>query len=208
MKNFGQKNKNIFATIALFAILSLSLLFIDLPLATWIGNYLKVNFPLARSSNIPDTLFIIVVILTILSWMGNFYLTRLKIFDQRTYACRITGTILPISYGLKVILKWLFGRTDTRTWLSDPSQYGFHLFAGTEGSQGFPSGHMLVFSPLFMVLWQLYPRYRLYCVALWILLGTSLVLTEYHFLSDVLAGAYVGVFLYFWVSARVNKFNR
>ena len=122
----------ILATVTPLTFLILSIFFFDIPLATWIDSYWMVRFPVIGKPDIPDILLITVVILTILSWTGYLYLSRLNIYDQRTFACRVMGTILPISYGVKIILKWVFGRTDVRTWLADPSLHGFHWFAGTE----------------------------------------------------------------------------
>jgi membrane-associated phospholipid phosphatase len=183
----------------------LSIQLVDLPLATWIAEYVGTYLPYVRTANIQDQLLIIVVTLTSLSWMVYFYFAYQNIFDRRTFFCRISGTVLPISFGLKTILKWMFGRTETHTWLSDNSQYSFHWFAGTKGFQGFPSGHMLVFTPVFLALWHFYPRYRLYFGALWLCLGAALITTEYHFLSDVLAGVYIGMLVYLAVNRMIGN---
>lgn len=198
---FNERAKEIFFSApAALILIVLCMRLLDLPLAAWIAGYLGSYAPHVKTSNIPDLLLVFVVILTSLSWMGYFYLVRRNIHDQRTLFCYVTGTVLPLSFGMKIVLKWLFGRTETRTWLSDPSLYGFHWFAGTEGFQGFPSGHMLVFTPLLLALWHFYPRYRLYYGIVWFCLGAALITTEYHFLSDVLAGAYIGAVVYLSVS--------
>lgn len=202
---FNERVKEIFSNaLPALILIILCIWLLDLPLAAWIAEYLKTYAPYVKTSNIPDQLLIIVVILTSLSWMVYFYLVRRNIHDQRTLFCRVTGTVLPLSFGMKTVLKWLFGRTETRTWLSDPSLYGFHWFAGTEGFQGFPSGHMLIFTPLFLALWHFYPRYRLYYGVVWFGLGAALITTEYHFLSDVLAGAYIGAVVYQTASRTVG----
>lgn len=202
---FNERVKEIlFSALAALILVVLSMRLLDLPLAAWIAGYLMAYAPYVKTSNIPDLLLITVVILTSLSWMVYFYLAHRNIHDQRTLFCRVTGTVLPVSFGVKTVLKWIFGRTETRTWLSDPSLYGFHWFNGTEGFQGFPSGHMLVFTPLFMALWYFYPRYRLYYGVVWFCLGGALITTEYHFLSDVLAGAYIGAAVYLAVSRAVK----
>lgn len=193
-----------FSSLAAFILIVLSMQLLDFPLAAWIAEYLGGYAPYLKTTNIPDPLLILVVILTSLSWGAYFYLVRRNIHNQRSLFFCVTGTVLPVSFGMKTILKWLFGRTETRTWLSDPTSYGFHWFAGTEGSQGFPSGHMLVLTPLFMALWYFYPRYRLYYAAVWVCLGAALLTTEYHFLSDVLAGAYIGAIVYLAVRRTVE----
>ena len=203
---FNERMKEIFSsTLAALTLIVLCLWLLDLPLAAWIAEYLTANAPYVKTSDMLGLLPIIVVILTSLSWIAYFYLVRRNIHDQRTLFCRVTGTVLPLSFGMKTVLKWLFGRTEARTWLSDPSLYGFHWFAGTEGFQGFPSGHMLVFTPLFLALWHFYPCYRPYYAVVWLCLGAALIATEYHFLGDVLAGAYIGAMVYLAVSRRLDK---
>jgi membrane-associated phospholipid phosphatase len=203
---FNNRSKEIFySTLTALILVVLTLLLLDIPLASWIAKYLMANAPYVRSSNLPDLLLITVVILTSLSWIVYFYLVRRQIHNKHKLFCRVAGTVLPLSFGIKIVLKWLFGRTETRTWLSNPSLYGFHWFAGTEGFQGFPSGHMLVLTPLFLALWHYYPRFRLYYGVIWFILGAALIMTEYHFLSDVLAGAYIGASIYLIVSARLDK---
>ena len=205
MKFNDRVKKIYFNAVAALILIVLCLWLLDLPLAAWIAEYLGANAPYVKTTDMPDLLPITAVILTSLSWMVYFYLVRRNIHDQRTLFCRVTGTVLPLSFGMKTVLKWLFGRTETRTWLLDPSLYGFHWFAGKEGFQGFPSGHMLVFTPLFLALWHFYPRYRLYYEVVWFCLGAALIATEYHFLGDVLAGAYIGAMVYLAVSRRLDK---
>jgi membrane-associated phospholipid phosphatase len=204
MKLNGPVKEIFFSAIAALISVVLGIWLLDLPLATWIAGYLMTYAPSAKTSTIPDLLLATVVILTSLSWAIYFYLAHRNIHDERKLFCRVTGTVLPLSYGVKIILKWFFGRIETRTWLSDPSLYGFHWLNGTEGFQGFPSGHMLVFTPLFLALWHYYPRFRFYYGVAWFCLGAALITTEYHFLSDVLAGAYIGAVVYLFVNRAVN----
>jgi len=191
-------------SLAAFALVVTSILLIDLPLSELIANYVKAFSPHIYSSEIPDLLTITVVILTALSWSAYFYLARQKINNHHKFFFCVTGIVLPFSDGIKITLKWIFGRTNTRTWLSNHGSYGFHWFAGTGDFQGFPSGHMLVLTPLFLALWHFYPRYRRYYEVIWLCLAVALIVTEYHFLSDVLAGIYTGVAIYLFVSMRLG----
>jgi membrane-associated phospholipid phosphatase len=72
------------------------------------------------------------------------------------------------------------------------ARHGFYLWIGSENSS-FPSGHMVLagaFSGVFM---------RLYSVSIWplsalLLLAAGLLLVgDWHFLSDVVAGTYFGI---------------
>jgi membrane-associated phospholipid phosphatase len=82
---------------------------------------------------------------------------------------------------------------NTRLWLQEPGLYGFHWFQRRQGCDGFPSGHMVVIVTLLAALWRFHPKSRPVCLFVGLSLGVALIATDYHFLSDVIAGAYVGV---------------
>jgi len=105
---------------------------------------------------------------------------------------QIAATTIPCSFLLKSALKYCFGRTTTRNWLANHVPLQFHWFHPIDGG-GFPSGHMAVFTALGAAVWFSYPQYRRMVIIFLALLGTALILTDYHFLSDVIAGAYLGI---------------
>ncbi|HTP64253.1 MAG TPA: phosphatase PAP2 family protein [Geobacteraceae bacterium] len=144
------------------------------------------------SNDIPDTLLLIVCIITVFASVC--YMTRRKtgIFDNKTLLFRLIMYAVPVAYLVKTLLKYVFGRITTREWLIRPDLYGFHWFRGVGYYGGFPSGHMMVFTALAMILWRFYPMYRVAYASFLTVLGFSLVATDYHFLSDVIAGAYCG----------------
>ena len=100
---------------------------------------------------------------------------------------------------IKDQLKFIFGRTWPETWVQDnPSfirdgVYGFHFMHGGGGYQSFPSGHMAATCAVISVLWVWYPRSRWLGAFAAIAVGAGLVGANYHFLSDVIAGAFVGI---------------
>ena len=149
-----------------------------------------------RISSLPDGLLLTVVITSALCWAGYFLLSRRGIADRRARFFKLLGISLPMAFAIKALLKWVFGRMDARVWIIHPDEYVFHWFHGGQGFQGFPSGHMLVFTPLLLALWDFYPRYRMVFLLAWLGLALALMVTEYHFLSDVVAGAYLGFLVY------------
>ena len=94
---------------------------------------------------------------------------------------------------IKDPLKELFGRTNTRIWLLHPDQLGFHWFHGGGDFASFPSGHMAVFTALLPGIGRYFPRLSPVCAGLLFVLALALIVTQYHFFSDVMAGAYLGV---------------
>jgi membrane-associated phospholipid phosphatase len=113
-------------------------------------------------------------------------------------AALLAAASLAVASGIKDQLKFAFGRTWPETWIRDnPSfirdgVYGFNPFHGGPGFASFPSGHTTVVCAVMSVLWVCYPRYRAayaICVAA---VAVGLIGADFHFLSDVIAGAYLG----------------
>jgi membrane-associated phospholipid phosphatase len=67
----------------------------------------------------------------------------------------------------------------------------FIFLQGNEHSI-FPSGHAAVMMAILSIFWMFWPRYRLLYVAIMLLLCLVLVVGSWHFISDVLAGAFLG----------------
>jgi membrane-associated phospholipid phosphatase len=197
--------KSLFLAIAVVTLVVLSTRLVDLPLAGWIAENLRSHALYGKTAHIPDLLPAIVLALLCLSWIGYFLSARRNTRGRCTHFCYVMGTVLPFSLAAKMVLQRLFGRIEARVWLSDPDSYGFHWFHGTGSFRGFPSGHMLVFTPLFLVLWHFYPRYRLLYGIMWLGLAAALIATDYHFLSDVIAGAYIGTVVYLVVMRVISK---
>ncbi len=149
------------------------------------------------SANIPDTLLPMTFIITALAWILYFRDKRGGVYETRTAFCLLVGTSLPIVFVLKSALKFLFGGIATRFWLASHAVREFHWFHGVNEYNGFPSGHMAVFTVLLMDLGMYYPRYRQACAVCLFMLALALILTNYHFLSDILVGVYLGGLVHF-----------
>ncbi len=109
------------------------------------------------------------------------------------------------TYGLKEA----FGRTWPETWVNNnPSYfgkgvYGFFPFHGGREYASFPSGHTTAICALAGSLWFLWPRLRWVGVLLALAVAVGLLGANYHWLSDIMAGAVVGVTTA-WAAARLN----
>jgi membrane-associated phospholipid phosphatase len=92
----------------------------------------------------------------------------------------------------------LCGRDWPETWHNDnPSligtgAYGFHPFETDDDVGSFPSGHAARIAAFLGAFWFACPRLRLACLLLGVPLAGSLIAMNYHFVSDVIAGAYLG----------------
>jgi membrane-associated phospholipid phosphatase len=98
----------------------------------------------------------------------------------------------------RATLGYAFGRDWPETWVRDnPSligdgAYGFHPFHGGRGYASFPSGHTARTLGVAAVVWIAYPRWRWVCVAASGGVALGLLGMDYHFVSDVIAGGFVG----------------
>ena len=105
---------------------------------------------------------------------------------------------LLVATALKDQLKYAFGRTWPETWTNgNPSfigngVFGFVPFHGGAGWSSFPSGHMTAICAVVSVLWLAWPRFRwLYPIPA-ALVVVGLLGADFHWLSDTIAGAYLG----------------
>ncbi len=109
------------------------------------------------------------------------------------------------TYGLKEV----FGRTWPETWVNNNPSYfgngvfGFFPFHGGREYASFPSGHTTAICAFAGALWFLWPRLRWVGVALAALVAIGLLGANYHWLSDIIAGAIVGVTTG-WAAARLR----
>ena len=89
------------------------------------------------------------------------------------------------------VLKLFFSRQTPLEFLRQPDSQVFHFFQGSQYSS-FPSGHMVMASAFAFAIIRLYPRTWPPLTALLCLGAILLVIGDFHFLSDVVAGAFVG----------------
>lgn len=168
--------------------------YLDIPVALFVKNHLYTSPQWSKlTTNLPDLLLLVVFLSMFVSL--SVYLVRSKkgIYDATTMLAKLIVWAAPASYLAKMLLKLVFGRVNTRFWLEQPDLYGFHWFQMREHCEGFPSGHMLVIVTLLAAFWRFYPKSRPLCFITATLLGAALVATNYHFVSDVIAGAYLGL---------------
>ena len=170
--------------------------FVDRPVSMFVKKQLYGNIVWSElTSQLPDALLLAVVLISGVSYLLYWSKKNKRPYDANMLLFKSVALSLPVAYVVKSILKNIFGRIETRVWLRDSQQYGFHWFDGGPGFSGFPSGHVAVFTTLAAAIWRTYPHQKpLLCLSL-LILGILLVTTNYHFVSDVICGAYLGVLI-------------
>lgn len=96
---------------------------------------------------------------------------------------------------LSSFMKYVFGRTwplyGNPSYLIDGA-YGFSFFTADRQFAAFPSGHMASLCAVVGVLWATYPSFRpVYAIGA-ALTSIGLIVGNFHFASDVIAGALLG----------------
>jgi membrane-associated phospholipid phosphatase len=182
----------LFATVVAVTI---SYLWLDRPLALLAHAHTGERETFARFTHIPDPFIPAACIV--------FVACGLWVFAGRMLSRPMTvGALASVSVivaeTIKSGLKFVFGRLWPDTWVqNNPSfihdgAYGFNFFHGGAGYASFPSGHTTVTCALISVLWMLYPYWRPFYAAIVLAVAVGLIGANYHFLSDVIAGGFLG----------------
>ncbi len=177
--------------LVIFAII-ISIQFLDAGIAERVMYIIQSIHTLhTATENIPDMLSAIVGGGTILMWIIYLYRLVEKKIDVKERFLRLAATTLPVCYLVKMLLQIIFGRISPRDWLLHNQPLVFRYFNFNSGGS-FPSGHMTVFVAFGTAIILFFPKFRKSVTLLLALLGFALIATDYHFLSDVIAGAYLG----------------
>ncbi len=167
----------------------LCVLFVDKPLALAFGR-LGVYRAINHNQTVHLPVLVAGACLTVL--LGAVSIAWGKPLSRRRTCAMLAGLALLWSYSLiEFVLKPIFGRTLPMS-LVDSGLFGFWPFqvGGDYGS--FPSGHSDQASAILAVLWIQYPAWRWIYVAAFAALALALMIGEWHFLGDIIAGGAIG----------------
>jgi len=121
---------------------------------------------------------------------------HLRPWKKTLIACCLATVVALV---LKDQLKYVFGRTfpesgetGSPSWIGTGA-YGFHPFHGGAAWASFPSGHTAAVTAAAGVLWQRVRALRWVWGSAVVLVALALFGTDYHFVGDIVAGAYLGV---------------
>jgi membrane-associated phospholipid phosphatase len=176
----------------------ISFYWFDRRIALFVHNQLphgtrKVAEPLTY---IPDPLIWIAAIIFVVLGLVGLKGRSLSKMQSVLLVCSVS---LIVAETIKNELKFVFGRTWPETWYqNNPSfisngVYGFNWFHGGQAYASFPSGHMTAICAVVSIFWIYYPQLRLVysIIALGVLV--TLVGADFHFLSDCIAGSFLGM---------------
>jgi membrane-associated phospholipid phosphatase len=183
--------------IAVIAVIA-SCLWLDQPIAFFVRRNVTEKAALIWLQRLPVALPLIS--LSILAWCGFWSLMNRPLSRVQSVALACSISFLATSLVTNQ-LKYAFGRTWPDTWIDhNPSLiqsgvFGFNPFHGGIGFAAFPSGHAAGLCAVVAVLWSAYPSWRPVYIASMAATAIGLIGANYHFLSDILAGGFIGVFV-------------
>lgn len=167
----------------------------DLPLAIYCKGLGRSVIDIAKIVTIlGDSLwyFIILVSAFIYFW----FLAKNKLWSKRIIFILVS---LSISGLLNLLIKWLAGRY--RPNMLEKGFFGFNYFGVGYDLNSFPSGHTVTAFSLAAAISILFPRTGIVAFIIAISIGMTRIILTSHYLSDVIAGAGIGI-----LSAMILKY--
>lgn len=165
--------------------------FVDRSVALWINQHQwSKNFWLERLTYIQDILYYFILVIYIILAV-RFLLYPLTLLDNKFLVIANSTAITEL---IHTPIKIIFGRYWPTTWdhnnLSFITNhvYGFQWFHF--GS--FPSGHAAVVAAFVMSIYWIFPRYKWLAIFILFIQVASLLACNYHFVSDIIGGCYLG----------------
>ncbi len=194
-------SKTLWSLVLLIILYGLSYAFYDKPIDLWMHSHVLETSMLAQICMhiawifAPKHWLILAVLLALL---GFFLKARRLLF---------WGTTVVISMVICFALKTLLARYRPELLFSD-HLYGFHFFSLKHSMNSTPSGHAVAAFTGFYAFARLYKSrgMSIGLIILALLIGVSRILVTAHYPSDILFGAYVGVFTVLWCEAFFSKF--
>lgn len=178
------------------AAITVSYIWLDIPLAQWAHAHHLRDYTWLRTVQRLPNLFPAIAFVSIIGLTLRSYRSKLGYHAQ---ALLSTSLAFVVCYFLTKILKIIFARTWPATWVdNNPSLlsdgvYGFFWFRDDRAYQSFPSGHTSAIFVVSLMLIYYYPRARWLAAIACAMVITGLIGNYYHFLSDIIAGAYLGM---------------
>jgi membrane-associated phospholipid phosphatase len=188
----------------------IAILWLDKPLALWVHSAGLDQWLVLRYVSEGVPVFLLVAVIggcLVSSQLSHSYYLRLYTLVYYYAGLRLT---IAIKTGLKII----FGRYWPKTWLNhnlsliSNGVYGFDWGQGFNNQGSFPSGHSSYTAYCIVVLCALLPRFTYLWLLILFILPLSLIILDYHFLGDCLAGVGLGVTSAWWLIKGHNPSYR
>jgi membrane-associated phospholipid phosphatase len=172
-------------------VVTLCVAYVDRPVADFVYTHLSRKDLYRTLTRLPDPLqWVVMLAVVVLLVAGCRAIAGQPLGDWKRVPLNCSWALV-WAVAAVTVLKYAFGRTWPGAYVQD-GVYGFHAFHGGDGYESFPSGITAGAASILTVLWILVPRLRV----VWGLgLGVAafgLVMTNSHFVGDVIGGGFLG----------------
>ena len=174
----------------------ISFQWLDRPVAHFFHNTVARPEAFAKLTYAPDPMVPLVVTVFVVLGLMSLSGRALSRLEDCALLCSLSLIVAELT---KIQLKLVFGRTwpatfrDNNPSLLHDGVYGFNFFHGGHAYASFPSGHTAVTCAVISVLCIPYPKWRWLYVLAVLAVAIGLIGANYHFVSDVIAGGFVGI---------------
>jgi membrane-associated phospholipid phosphatase len=183
------------ALLSCAVLVGLAVALVDRPASTWAHATLRGIAVFPWLTHLADFTLPVAAVVLAAAGVGVLWNWQPPPWFKTLLACALATVI---AFVIKDQLKQVCGRLWPETWTNhNPSwigngAYGFFPFHGGEGWESFPSGHTTRITAFMAVLWLRVPRLRWLWVTVVFLVALGLYGADYHFIGDIIAGAYLG----------------
>jgi membrane-associated phospholipid phosphatase len=168
-----------------------SMAWVDRPVADYVEAHFRgtslFEWTTRALSLLPPVLFVLLVGLV----TGGVLALRGRAMPAWTRLPMLCGWSVALALSAAVALKRVFGRSWADLYTAR-GVYEFHPLRGGYGFEAFPSGTTTVAGALLAVIWIRVPGLRRVSALLLAVIAVALVITNSHWVSDVIAGGYLG----------------
>ena len=201
MYNFTNINlikKTIIYGIITFCIITIFYNFFDKSITMFIFNsyFFKgfiLNFSKIISTIFEPNIWVFISGLTTLVCIYNF------IKNKRLYNFEIFSLSIIISTVITLIFKYSLARYRPEL-LINYNEYGFHFLSTKKIYNSMPSGHTALSFAGLLALGKILNKKKLTIILIILatIIGLCRIILLKHFMSDIILGAYIGIFSYLW----------
>jgi membrane-associated phospholipid phosphatase len=206
--NAALRRQILVATAACVASVLFSYAFVDRPLATFVHGYFPNPHVFVIVAHYLSPLMSLATLGVVVLALAYFTAWRLHPNVRAVLRVLLVAAVATCAaMCVKDEFKWMIGRTwpDTIFW-HNPSWiqngvYAFSPFHGGLGWEAFPSGHTTIVTAIAAVFMRAFPRRRVLWMLPVVLTSVGLVAFGIHWLSDVIAGVYLGAVCGFGIAS-------
>jgi membrane-associated phospholipid phosphatase len=182
----------------------LSIAYVDRPLAIFIDGHFRHTFGwVVLDRSLEPLKAVAISALFFLFWAG--YRT-VSGHGLQKWAEKVLLCSWAVVWGLaaEFVFKQIFGRAWPDPTYTQNHLYGFRFLHAPQNWTSFPSGTAIGSSALATALARLFPRSRAVCAVLAAMVCIGVVVANYHWLSDSIAGAFLGISIGWMSSALLD----